>query len=394
MSKNLLEYAKIKSDGSILLGNHTVVDGFEPGRLDSDPKSPTYNQVVGKRAIGVFSHIHQDHTRLWASAMQNCDTIFVSPPTFDMLAAYDQDETNNVSSECYFGGRHVKRLDFTKTKVPELNTRELNREKKFGDSVTLYEAHHVLGSAQVKVTTCDETNIVYSGDFTHPKTEPIPCDVLVLDSTHGHPMFNTVVDNDSLENTLVTLIEQEIATNHPVCIRAHVGRLQYLMHILSDRIADDIKFLCSNSKHKKLIPVYRKYKMGIRNVLDPEHSIEGEDAMYGSYPFIEFKSKNEAPSKAEWDKRSTVFHIGGEYLGDKIPITQKKSTEFKEINEREYKLEFGDHGNYESILNYVRGCEPKLVITDNYRSSWGESLAERINDELQDELQITAISQP
>ena len=109
---------------------------------------------------------------------------------------------------------------------------------------------------------------------------------------------------------------------------------------------------------------------------------------------IEFKSKNEAQSKAEWDKRSTVFHIGGEYLGDKIPITQKKSTEFNQINDREYKLEFGDHGNYESILNYVRGCKPRLVITDNYRSSWGESLAERINDELQDELQITAISQP
>ena len=134
--------------------------------------------------------------------------------------------------------------------------------------------------------------------------------------------------------------------------------------------------------------------MPIRNVLDPEHSIEGDDAMYGSYPFIEFKSKNEHQSKAELDKRSTVFHIGGEYLGDKIPITQKKSTEFNQINDREYKLEFGDHGNYESILNYVRGCKPRLVITDNYRSSWGESLAERINDELQDELQITAISQP
>ena len=72
--KNLKEYAKVAEDGSILVGKNTVIDGFHPGRQ-----------------IGIFSHIHEDHTRLFTAALHNCSLIYTCPATFDMLAALEQD---------------------------------------------------------------------------------------------------------------------------------------------------------------------------------------------------------------------------------------------------------------------------------------------------------------
>ena len=70
----VLEYADIKPDGSILLGNHVVCDGAN------------YN-----RKIGVFTHIHRDHTELFNKAKQECSQIYTSLPTLEMLSALEQD---------------------------------------------------------------------------------------------------------------------------------------------------------------------------------------------------------------------------------------------------------------------------------------------------------------
>ena len=56
------KYARIKQDGSILLGDNTVCDG-----ADSD------------RGIGVFTHIHRDHTDLFNKAMPRMLTSFRIP---------------------------------------------------------------------------------------------------------------------------------------------------------------------------------------------------------------------------------------------------------------------------------------------------------------------------
>ena len=315
--KNLKDYAKVTENGSILLGKNTVVDGFHPGRQ-----------------IGIFSHIHEDHTRLFTNALHNCDQVYTCPATFDMLAALEQDEKTNVSAECYFNGRHIHRLDPDVTKTPRLHVRELNAKNEVSDSITLKNSHHMLGSAQILVTTDDNVNIVYSGDFAYPGTEPIKCDVLVLDATHGNPMFNAVVEHDSLENTLCELVNQEIEATHPVCIRSHVGRLQYTMSLLSEKIAENVKFLSPNKRQRKLIPIYRKYKMNIREIIDTD-TFDGDERLSGKFPFVEFKSLNGKKSEAEMSNRSTVFMIGGQgNLGSKTIIKQYVNEETGRINEK------------------------------------------------------------
>lgn len=363
--QELLKYASVGEQGSILLGKNTVVDGYKHGR-----------------EIGVFSHIHQDHIELFTYAMHECSAIFVSPPTFDLLAALDQDMDNNVSAEAYFQGRHIHRLDFDTPITPKKYLREINPKQSFSDKITLIKAHHILGSSQVLVNTDDGKDILYSSDFSYPETKPRQCDVLVLDSTHGDPMFNAVVDSESLENRLVDYVDREIEAGNPVCIRSHVGRLQYTMSLLSKKIGENIPFLATG-KNRKLTPVYRKYGMPIREVLDSK-TFDGEEILEGSFPFIEFKTSPEAKSIAEMDNRAAVFHLGGHILGRSTTIKQNPG------DEKNYYLEFGDHGNYSGILKYVEDCKPNLVITDNYRSSWGKKLAQKI----QEELNITAISQP
>ena len=135
--------------------------------------------------------------------------------------------------------------------------------------------------------------------------------------------------------------------------------------------------------------------MNIREVIDTD-TFDGDEILSGKFPFVEFKSLNGKKSEAEMSNRSTVFMIGGQgNLGSRTVIKQYVNEETGKINEKEYRLEFGDHGNYNGILDYVRKCEPSLVITDDYRSAWGKTLADRINEMSSTEnLGIEAISQP
>jgi Cft2 family RNA processing exonuclease len=61
-------------------------------------------------------------------------------------------------------------------------------------TVTLYPAGHVLGSAQTLVET-DFGRVLYTGDlktragFTSAAAQPVPADVLVLESTFGKPHY-------------------------------------------------------------------------------------------------------------------------------------------------------------------------------------------------------------
>lgn len=339
------KYAQIKQDGSVLLGNNTVCDGAD-----------------SNREIGIFTHIHRDHTELFNRAMHECSQIFVSPPTLDLLAALDQDFANNVSTECYFKGRHIHPLDFATPMMPKINNT-------YGDKITLFESKHILGSSQVLIETTDGTRIVYTGDFG-PDATPIPCDILVIDSTHGDPMFNTVVDRESLERRLVECVENEIQKGKSIMIRAHRGRLQYIMHLLSETIPRVIKFL-SHPIDINLINVYEKYGMPIRKCINFKSGI-GQDIHDGNTPYVEFRSHGQGEHFLENTGKMTVFSMGGRYLGGGTVIRHNPSS-------CNYSLEFMDHANYDSIIDYVVKANPKYVVTDHVRGKQGKKLAKDLN---------------
>jgi len=52
-------------------------------------------------------------------------------------------------------------------------------------------------------------------------------------------------------------------------------------------------------------------------------------------------------------------------------------------------MEFMDHADYGSIIDYVKKAEPQYVVTDYVRGSMGENLAEAIR-----EAGIDAVARP
>ncbi|MDA8030095.1 MAG: hypothetical protein MPK62_02990 [Alphaproteobacteria bacterium] len=362
MTSDLTDYASISKNGSILIGKNTVVDGFD---YDRD--------------VGVFTHIHTDHMKHFNTALHECSIIYVSKPTLDLIAAYDDSYDLNTSSAAFFESRHIRAIDWDVPQVPFRDSRRLNNEQIYSDKITIYRSHHILGSSQVLVVTDDQKRVVYSSDFAYPKTSAINCDVLVLDSTHGDPMFNAPVDGPSLENRLVECVKEEIKNGRPISIRAHVGRLQYTMHILSEHLGSNIRFL-ANHKNIRLSAVYQRYNMPIRELVDSD-SLRADQITAGDFPFIEFKTMPEAKSDSELE-RSAVFQLGGQIMGPRTTIRQNENGS--------YSIEFGDHSTYDGILDYVRKSSPKLVITDSKRSSWGSRLAEHIKEKLD----IDAITNP
>jgi len=50
----------------------------------------------------------------------------------------------------------------------------------------------------------------------------------------------------------------------------------------------------------------------------------------------------------------------------------------REIADKEYVIALSDHSDFDGLIEYVRRCKPKLVITDNFRIGYAETLAREI----------------
>ena len=128
---------------------------FPEQHLWLDPRRP--------RPRAVISHAHSDH-------VADHPLAFATPETRRLVA-------------------HRRPSHGTVEAVPYGQSIALERCQ-----VTFYPAGHVLGSAQTLVDT-DFGRILYTGDlktragFTSAPAEPVPADVLVLESTFGKPHY-------------------------------------------------------------------------------------------------------------------------------------------------------------------------------------------------------------
>jgi hypothetical protein len=124
-------------------------------RLWLDPRKP--------RPRAVISHAHSDHVAAHPLAYATAAT--------RRLVTHRRRSTGTVEALSYGQTIALERCE-----------------------VTLYPAGHVLGSAQTLVDT-DFGRVLYTGDlktrpgFTSAAAEPVPADVLVLESTFGKPRY-------------------------------------------------------------------------------------------------------------------------------------------------------------------------------------------------------------
>ena len=54
----------------------------------------------------------------------------------------------------------------------------------------------------------------------------------------------------------------------------------------------------------------------------------------------------------------------------------------RQIGDKEHLIALSDHSDFDGLIEYVRRAKPKQVVTDNYRMSYGETLAKEISKRL------------
>lgn len=332
---DLFDQVMVTPSGAVCLKS-IVCDGFEP----------CFHAAA-------FTHVHSDHISGSFETCMGRYHIYVSKITRDLL--------ESITGDTYRGRTQLHTVDYGKPT-------EINYDNKV-DYLTLFESGHMLGSSQVFLETHDKLRILYSGDVSSDDLPP-ECDILVMDSTHGDPRFDRIIDSRSLERRMCDAVRDSIFEKKPVRIHAHRGRLQHIMHILSvsGTVPETIPFL-SGEIDKQMAQIYRKYGYEIRELVDRK-SYDGDNIVYGNYPWVEFVASTHTIPREENGEVTSINMIGG--FG--------KATMRHEGNR--YWIAADDHAEFSDLLSYVRKANPDVVVTDNYRGSYGVTLAGQIKTRL------------
>jgi putative mRNA 3-end processing factor len=160
------------------------------------------------RAACVVSHAHSDHLGLHEHA--------IATPATAALA------------EHRIGLRDVTRLPYRQSFAFDPDT-----------LVRLHSAGHVCGSAMVHVTR-PEGSLLYTGDFKlrdsltveHP--EPVPADVLVMESTYGQPFFRFPPRGQVVSALLDHVSVALRSGRQPIVMGYSLGKAQEITRILTD----------------------------------------------------------------------------------------------------------------------------------------------------------------
>jgi putative mRNA 3-end processing factor len=107
-------------------------------------------------------------------------------------------------------------------------------------TLELFAAGHVLGSAQLRVTRKDGLALGYTGDLctdTSHAAEPaevMPCDVLVVESTFGHPRYVFPPKSETLRAVRKFVDDARSDGVTPVLLGYALGKAQEILKYLSD----------------------------------------------------------------------------------------------------------------------------------------------------------------
>lgn len=344
-SDTLLDLAKVRPWGTILLGRRVRCDGV--GSIEED---------VVNRKLSCYSHIHADHIAGFHDSLQDSDNVLVTKETLELLIRWKGPWLKRRSN--------LIGVDFH-------HTTEFR-----GDKITLLPSGHMLGSAQILVES-NGIKAMYSGDFNMPGATTIDSvDVLVLDATHGeidsHPHPHTERQLDYIER----LVSERLGEGMPVLVRSHRGKLQYLMHHLRNRLSDDIMFV-SDVDGIAFADAYGKFAMPCGRLVNEASHEFYTAASAGKKPYVRFSSLQSLALPWERDDMRTI-RVG-------------TRPDYSNPDKGKYQISLSDHADYDGIMRYVSSLNPRLVLVDNTRAS--ESAATGLAEGIRDRLGIEAIPQ-
>lgn len=315
---DVLEKASIAENGAVLLSSSVVCDAH------------------AGRPVRVVTHAHWDHIVGLEEAISACEAILMTTTTRDILEV--------IRGRRLLSSPKIRTLDYG---TPFCYS---------GETITLYKAGHIPGSAQVVVQTNDGTRITYTGDFKLPRAPVLPTDILVMEATYGNPAHVRKFEKD-VEAELVSLIEQSV-TKSPVFVLGYHGKLQEVLELLA-KTRISVPVILQESIYR-VARVLEKHGFSFGR-----YALATRDKLGGEEPFValfHMRARKELPEKAV-----KVFLSGWEF---EKPV--------QTTGPKEYVVALSDHSDFQGLLEYVEKSRPKFVITDGYRVGDAKALAAEI----------------
>ena len=279
-----------------------------------DPKSKN-----NKANYKFISHSHGDHLSGLNTQMNN----YITPETQDILFYRYNLPPSHFSTIPY-----KKRIRFDTLEI------------------TAHNAGHILGSAQYEINSPNIT-CVYTGDIncmnmlTTTSAETIQCDVLIMESTYGHPNYVFPSFGETCTNMVtwaLNCLNKEII---PVFQVYSTGKAQEVNKIFNTFTKLPVVVTSSIAQVNK---AYEKNNIALSYFCS--NTDEGQDLLNKKRcVFLTSRHKNNLPPKTY----STAAATGWAYNS----WTNKYDAAFP----------LSGHADFKQLINYVKNVNPRKVLT-------------------------------
>jgi putative mRNA 3-end processing factor len=209
--------------------------------------------------------------------------------------------------------------------------------------VRAHHSGHILGSVMYEVNTPGGT-VLYTGDictettFTMDPAPPVDCDILIVETTFGAPMFSFPKRDDVAVEIYQWAVNTVLGGRIPVFKTDSIGNAQEIISILNQYT--NIPTVTAKSA-TPVTDVYRELGYNLDSV--DAKSSEGLDLIdSGKCAIVTPKGSKLTAGNTEEALASGWATIMG-----------KKRTAFP----------LSDHADYRSLMSYTRRCKPKRVLT-------------------------------
>jgi Cft2 family RNA processing exonuclease len=289
-----------------------VIVEYNGGGVAFDPSSKT-------SAYPAFvTHAHADH----AGAFKNHEIVkYATEPTYKLLETLRWRNLQNW--------KPISIGDVIKMENLE---------------VRVHNAGHVLGSVLFEVRTPEGT-VLYTGDFslgnsyTMESATAVGCDLLVIETTFGAPMFKFPKRKDvAMDMVRWAVMEAIPAGRVPTFRTDSIGNAQEVISIFNSLTNVPVVTVKSATR---VSDVYREYGYDL-NYVDAA-SPDGQELIEGG------KCALIAPkgAKLKYDNLDIALASGW------AAIMKRRSRAFP----------LSDHADFRELISFIRRCRPKRVLT-------------------------------
>ncbi len=216
--------------------------------------------------------------------------------------------------------------------------------------IELVNAGHILGSTQLVVDTYNG-RVVYTGDFKLRDglikgAEIVESDILVIESTYGHPNL-VFPDQESVWEEMIDWVKNNYNKGHTVLLGGFsVGKAQEIINVLNREGIEPVV----HDAVEKYCKIYDRFGLRLNRV--PVSSEEGREIVNGSHfigvvPQHILKRKFCYELSFYYGRKVVCAAVTGQYLFRYIDVDKV--------------FPISDHADFNELLEYVLHSDPKQI---------------------------------